>query len=105
MGEFKWIWKSINERLGVVDPTPPGASLDDKVAARRARGATSTSRSRSRAELLAALDRANLAWGIVDVRRRGPVVTDARPPRVRRRDRGPRRQLHRRAPAVPVLER
>ena len=24
MGEFKWIWKSINERLGVADPTPPG---------------------------------------------------------------------------------
>ena len=24
MGEFKWIWKSIHERLGVADPTPPG---------------------------------------------------------------------------------
>src|SRR4029453_1248294 len=34
MGEFKWIWKSIHERAGVADPTPPGADLDTKIAAR-----------------------------------------------------------------------
>jgi crotonobetainyl-CoA:carnitine CoA-transferase CaiB-like acyl-CoA transferase len=65
MGEFKWIWKSINERLDVVDPTPPGASLEDKVAARRAAWRDLHQSFASRAELLAALDRANLAWGIV----------------------------------------
>ena len=65
MGEFKWIWKSINERLGVADPTPPGATLAEKVAARRQAWHDFHTGFATREELLAALDRANLAWGIV----------------------------------------
>jgi CoA:oxalate CoA-transferase len=65
MGEFKWIWKSIHERLGVADPTPPGASLGAKVAARKQAWRDFYTSFATRAELLAALDRANLAWGIV----------------------------------------
>ena len=65
MGEFKWIWKSINERLGVADPTPPGASLAEKVAARHQAWHDFHTSFTAREDLLAALDRANLAWGIV----------------------------------------
>jgi CoA:oxalate CoA-transferase len=65
IGEFKWIWKSIHERLGVADPTPPGASLDDKVAHRRRAWRQLHESFATREELLAALDEANLAWGIV----------------------------------------
>src|ERR1043165_6369010 len=62
MGEFKWIWKSINERLGVGDPTPDGASLEEKVACRRQAWYDFHQSFATRAELLAALDKANLAW-------------------------------------------
>ena len=65
MGEFKWIWKSINERCGVADPTPEGATLAEKVAARRQAWHDFHTGFATREELLAALDRANLAWGIV----------------------------------------
>jgi CoA:oxalate CoA-transferase len=65
MGEFKWIWKSINERLGIADPTPPDASLHEKIAARRQAWHDFHQSFATRAELLAALDKANLAWGIV----------------------------------------
>jgi crotonobetainyl-CoA:carnitine CoA-transferase CaiB-like acyl-CoA transferase len=65
MGEFRWIWKSINERCGVADPTPPGAGLEEKVAARQQAWRDFYTAFTTREELLAALDRANLAWGIV----------------------------------------
>jgi len=65
MGEFKWIWKSINERLGVADPTPEGATLEEKVACRRQAWYDFHQSFATRADLLAALDKANLAWGIV----------------------------------------
>jgi CoA:oxalate CoA-transferase len=65
MGEFKWIWKSINERLGIADPTPEGATLTEKVACRRQAWQDFYRSFATRAELLAALDKANLAWGIV----------------------------------------
>jgi crotonobetainyl-CoA:carnitine CoA-transferase CaiB-like acyl-CoA transferase len=65
MGEFKWVWKSIHERLGIADPSPPGASIPEKVAARRQAWHDFHQSFATRAELLAALDRANLAWGVV----------------------------------------
>ena len=65
MGEFKWVWKSVHERLGVADPTPDSASLDEKVACRRQAWFDFHQSFATRAELLAALDEANLAWGLV----------------------------------------
>ena len=84
MGDFKWVWKCANERLGLADPTPVGATVGEKVAARRGAWASFVSGFEDRPSLLAALDRANLAWGDVrstsealespTVRHRGTVV-------------------------------
>ncbi|MFV0524401.1 MAG: CaiB/BaiF CoA transferase family protein [Acidimicrobiales bacterium] len=71
MGDFRWVWRCASERLGLVDPTPEGASLDEKIAARRQAWAEYVASFTDRAELLAALDRANLAWGVVT---EGPEV-------------------------------
>lgn len=65
MGEFKWVWKCANERLGLADPTPPGAELDEKIRLRRQAWADYVRSFPTREDLLAALDRANLAWGLV----------------------------------------
>lgn len=65
MGDFRWVWKCAAERLGLVDPTPPGAPLDEKIAARRRTWAEYVSSFTERAELVTELDRANLAWGDV----------------------------------------
>jgi crotonobetainyl-CoA:carnitine CoA-transferase CaiB-like acyl-CoA transferase len=65
MGEFKWIWKSIHDRLGVADPTPPGASVAEKVELRQRAWRDFYTGFERREDLLAALDRANLAWGVV----------------------------------------
>lgn len=63
MGEFKWIWKCAHERLGLGDPTPPGADLKTKVRLRREAWGAYLRSFPERAAMLAALDRANLAWG------------------------------------------
>lgn len=65
MGDFRWVWKCANERLGLPDPTPAGASVADKVAARRQAWAEYVASFPDRSSLLEALDRANLAWGEV----------------------------------------
>src|SRR6185312_13823346 len=65
MGAFKWIWKSIHERLGVPDPCGPDADVPTKARLRRQAWREFVQGFGSRAELLAALDRANLAWGVV----------------------------------------
>jgi CoA:oxalate CoA-transferase len=78
MGEFKWIWKSIHERAGVADPTPPGADLDTKIAARYAAWREWIASFATREELTKALDTANLAWGNVASTARaaaGPTAT------------------------------
>jgi CoA:oxalate CoA-transferase len=69
MGEFKWIWKSIHDRLGIADPTPPGADVATKVRLRRTVWRDLVASFTDRAELLATLDRANLAWGAVKTSR------------------------------------
>ncbi|MCU1503778.1 MAG: hypothetical protein JWM12_3132 [Ilumatobacteraceae bacterium] len=65
MGAFKWIWKSVNERLGLADPTPPGADVATKIHLRHRAWRAFVAGFEDRGELLAALDRANLAWGTV----------------------------------------
>jgi crotonobetainyl-CoA:carnitine CoA-transferase CaiB-like acyl-CoA transferase len=64
-GEFRNIWRVLTAKLGVVDPTPPGAELAEKIRARRGAAAAFFRSFPDRAALIAALDRANLAWGDV----------------------------------------
>ncbi len=65
MGDFKWIWKCANERLGLADPTPPGASLEEKIRCRRDAWEGYAMSFEDQRHFLDALDKANLAWGIV----------------------------------------
>ena len=65
MGELKWIWKSIHERCGVPDPCGPDADIPTKARLRRDAWRDFVASFATREELTAALDRANLAWGVV----------------------------------------
>jgi crotonobetainyl-CoA:carnitine CoA-transferase CaiB-like acyl-CoA transferase len=65
MGDFKWIWKSIHERCGVPDPSGPDADIPTKVRLRRRAWREFVDGHATREDLLASLDRANLAWGVV----------------------------------------
>ncbi len=64
-GEFRNIWRTLIGKLGVVDPTPPAAALAEKIRARRKAAADFFRSFPDRAALIAALDRAALAWGDV----------------------------------------
>ncbi len=65
-GEFRGLWRVLTKKLGVIDPTPEGAPLPEKIRARRdAAGRFYASRFATRAELQAALDRAAIPWGDV----------------------------------------
>ncbi|HSG91012.1 MAG TPA: CaiB/BaiF CoA-transferase family protein [Pseudomonadales bacterium] len=64
-GDFRYLWKQLQARCGVVDPTPAGAGLDDKIRLRRAAAAEYLLGLADEAALVAALDRMNLAWGRV----------------------------------------
>jgi crotonobetainyl-CoA:carnitine CoA-transferase CaiB-like acyl-CoA transferase len=63
--EFRNLWRALTAKLGVADPTPPGAELADKIRARRAAAADYFRAFPNRSALIAELDRANLAWGDV----------------------------------------
>jgi crotonobetainyl-CoA:carnitine CoA-transferase CaiB-like acyl-CoA transferase len=64
-GDFRVIWKLLVRHLAVVDPTPEGASLADKIRLRREAAARFFRSFEDRAKLTAALDSVNLAWGDV----------------------------------------
>lgn len=65
-GEFRFIWKQLSEVCGVSDGLPGDASLEDKIKARRAAAYTFFNETCSnRAEVIAALDKMNIAWGDV----------------------------------------
>ncbi|MCB1645700.1 MAG: CoA transferase [Pseudomonadales bacterium] len=64
-GDFRHIWRMMNEVLGVDDPTPEGAPLEDKISLRRQKAADYLASFETREALIGALDRANLAWGDV----------------------------------------
>lgn len=68
-GDFRAIWRLLVRRLAVVDPTPAGASLEQKIRLRRAAAADFYLSFPDRGSLTAALDSVNLAWG--DVRSTG----------------------------------
>jgi CoA:oxalate CoA-transferase len=65
-GDFRFLWRQLNTVMGVADPTPPGAPLEDKIAARRAATAHFLNEvCQDRAAVIAAMDEMNLAWGDV----------------------------------------
>ena len=72
-GDFRYIWKQLVGLFGVADPTPEGASFEEKVRLRRATAQAFFRELPDRDALVNALDRMNMAWGDV---RSGPGVFD-----------------------------
>lgn len=63
--DFRRIWKNLVAVMGVADPSPPGASIEEKAASRRAAARAYLKGLPDEATVIAALDRMNLAWGRV----------------------------------------
>ena len=72
-GDFRVIWKLLTKHHGVVDPTPSGAALEDKIRLRRQAVADFFLSFPGRPALIKALDAVNLAWG--DVRSNSEAFT------------------------------
>lgn len=73
-GDFRHVWRQLHEVMGVPDPTPEGADLGTKIAARRQAARRFLEETcADRAAVIAAMDRMNLAWG--DVRTSAGTVT------------------------------
>lgn len=64
-GDFRTVWKLLVRHHGVVDPTPAGARLADKIRLRRQAAADFFASFSDRKALVDALDAVNLAWGDV----------------------------------------
>jgi CoA:oxalate CoA-transferase len=62
-GDFRWVWQRLHATHGLVDGTPAGASVAEKATHRHAAIATFFAGFSERAELLVALDQADLAYG------------------------------------------
>ena len=90
-GEFKHIWRQLARVHAVVDPTPEGASLDEKVSNRWRAAREWVASFRNRDDLVAALEKANLAWA--DVRSHEDAFTRARVAEVDDRGGGTRRVI------------
>jgi len=64
-GDFRFLFREAVAHCGLVDPTPDGASLEEKIAVRRRAFGELLTSFADMASLGAALDRANIAWGQV----------------------------------------
>lgn len=64
-GDFRHIWRQLTSKLGVTDPTPPDASLEEKIRHRREAAAQFFASLKSREEVLEAMETVNIAWGEV----------------------------------------
>jgi crotonobetainyl-CoA:carnitine CoA-transferase CaiB-like acyl-CoA transferase len=64
-GEFRNLWRVLTAKCGVLDPTPEGASLAEKIRARREAAAKFYASFATRAALIAELDRVAIPWGDV----------------------------------------
>lgn len=64
-GDFRHIWKELVRRCGVVDPTPEGATLEEKIAHRRAAAAEYLAGLADEQAVTGAFERMNMAWGRV----------------------------------------
>ncbi len=63
VGGLRWIWHQLSNVHGLVDPSPPDADLETKLASRRRIATEFLCSLPDRDAVLAALDQANLAWG------------------------------------------
>ena len=64
-GDFRHIWRQLNTRTDVEDPTQEGASLEQKIQQRRESAATFFRSLRTRAEVQEIMGSLGLAWGEV----------------------------------------
>jgi CoA:oxalate CoA-transferase len=64
-GDFRFLFREVVKHCGLVDPTPEGASLDEKIALRRRAFTELLARYPDMPSLANMLDRANIAWGQV----------------------------------------
>jgi crotonobetainyl-CoA:carnitine CoA-transferase CaiB-like acyl-CoA transferase len=64
-GDFRYIWRVLTTKLGVVDPTPQDATLPEKIRCRRKAAGDFYRSFPDRAKLIEALDAGGLAWGDV----------------------------------------
>ena len=64
-GDFRHVWRQLNRRMKVADPTPPDASLAQKIAMRRQAAAAFFASLDSMEAVRAAMRTMNLAWGEV----------------------------------------
>ncbi len=64
-GDFRYIWRQVSVELGLADPTPPNSDLTTKIKIRRQAFAEFLLSFSRRMDLIAQLDKANLAWGSV----------------------------------------
>lgn len=72
--DFRHVWKQLVSICGLVDPTPPGAALAEKIRLRRALVWQFFNETlNDRDQVIAALEKMNLAWG--DVRTREEALT------------------------------
>lgn len=71
-GGLRWIWHQLSASAGLVDPTPADSDIAVKIASRRHLIVEYLCSLDGRAEVIAALDAANLAWA--DVRECGEVL-------------------------------
>ncbi len=63
--DMKWLWRVFSTKGGLVDPTPKGADLETKLANRRQAIVEHIASYPDFESLTKALDRMNLAWGLV----------------------------------------
>ena len=83
-GDFRHVWRQLATKMGVVDPTPSGAPLAEKVRCRRQAAAAFFRGLADKDAVRKAMDAMNLAWGEVrdsadvedspTVRHRGAVI-------------------------------
>ena len=64
-GDFRFVWRQLVEYFDLVDPTPPGAPLSEKIRLRKAAVQSFFLKIPDRETLIATLDSMNLAWGDV----------------------------------------
>lgn len=64
-GDFRYLFRQLVEHSGLVDPTPAGASLEEKIASRRRAFGEFLASFADPQALGVALGRANIAWGQV----------------------------------------